>query len=79
MEIMILWGFSLCAVIAAFMLGFKNGMNFVEDKKAIKKPVFGGFNPMSSKHVQSEEERKLSIELENIENYATCKPQKEVM
>lgn len=63
------------AAIIAFKAGYNIGRAIRHDEPAKQAPLF---MPKSPQRRETDEERKQRILLENIENYGTKKPQREV-
>ena len=66
---------AIVSVLFAYRLGFKDGSAAAQTGEfsqivSVKKKA--------KRHKESDEERKMRIELENIENYGTAIPQQEV-
>jgi hypothetical protein len=78
MEYFIHIGIAVAAVFAVFTEGYRLGRMRGSEEKARKESVFEKANSKASRHEESEQERLMRIELENIENYATSVPQQEV-
>ncbi len=80
MEMAILACFAMCAVMSAFAWGYKTGKTEREEEiKKNKSGIFEGIHITEKKTEVSEEERKLSLEMDNIDAYATNRPQKDVV
>lgn len=79
MEMVILACFAMCAVMGAFVWGYKIGKMEKEEIKKNKTRIFEGISLPQKKTEVSEEERKLSLEMDNIDAYATNRPQKDVV
>lgn len=80
MEMVMLACFAMCAVMGAFVWGYKIGKTEREEEiKKNKRGIFEGISLPQKKTEVSEEERKLSLEMDNIDAYATNRPQKDVV
>ncbi|NMC56141.1 MAG: hypothetical protein GYA50_02820 [Eubacteriaceae bacterium] len=79
MEMVILACFAMCAVMGAFVWGYKIGKTEREEEIKNKRRIFEGISLPQKKMEESEEERKLSLEMDNIDAYATNRPQKDVV
>lgn len=79
MEMVILACFAMCAVMGSFVWGYKIGKTEKYESNKNKKRIFDGIRITEKKTEVSEEERKMSLELENIDAYATNRPQKDVV
>jgi hypothetical protein len=78
MEYFIHIGIAVAAVLAVFMEGYRLGRVRGSEEKARKESIFKKADNKAARHEESEQERLMRIELENIENYATSMPQQEV-
>lgn len=69
---------ALVAVILAYRLGIKDGRTLAENGELSRAEKDFFIRRKTEKHKETEEERKVRIEAENVENYGTCVPQQEV-